>query len=84
MKQILLALSIITIVSLSSIAQKENLQQQINEQVWKPFITSFNNGDDEGLKRVHSLDVIRVEQDSKLLMLTSEQNLEGCDATSAK
>ena len=68
MKRILLVLSTITIVSWSSLAQAENLQQQINEQVWKPFIKSFNNGDDEGFKRVHSFDVIRVEQDSKRII----------------
>ena len=46
-------------------AQSDSLQKQINEQVWKPFISSFNSGDDEGFKAVHSKDVIRVSQDSK-------------------
>ena len=46
-------------------AQSDSLQKQINEQVWKPFISSFSTGDDEGFKAVHSKDVIRVSQDSK-------------------
>ena len=41
-------------------AQSDSLQKQINEQVWKPFISSFNSSDNEGLKAVHSKDVIRV------------------------
>jgi hypothetical protein len=38
---------------------------QINEQVWKPFIKSFNSGDEEGFKAVHSRDMIRVIQDDQ-------------------
>jgi ketosteroid isomerase-like protein len=45
--------------------QSDSLQKQINEQVWKPFISTFNSGDNEGFKAVHSKDVIRVSQDSK-------------------
>jgi len=46
-------------------AQDESIQKEINAQVWKPFIKTFNNGDDEGFKAVHSKDVIRVNQDGK-------------------
>ena len=46
-------------------AQSDSLQKQINEQVWKPFISSFISGNDEDFKAVHSKDVIRVSQDSK-------------------
>ena len=49
-------------------AQSDSLQRQINEQVWKPFISTFNSGDDEGFKAVHSKDVIRVSQDSKQIL----------------
>ena len=49
-------------------AQSDSLQKQINEQVWKPFISSFNRGDDEGFKDVHSKDIIRVSQDSKQIL----------------
>jgi ketosteroid isomerase-like protein len=68
MKRILLLVPALAVASFSSLAQKENAQQQINEQVWKPFIKSFNNGDDGGFKRVHSKDVIRVIQDRKQIM----------------
>ena len=46
-------------------AQGDSIQKEINAQVWKPFIKTFNNGDDEGFKAVHSKDVIRVNQDGK-------------------
>jgi ketosteroid isomerase-like protein len=46
-------------------AQSDPVQKEINEQVWKPFIRTFNNDDDEGFKAVHSKDVIRVNQDGK-------------------
>ena len=49
-------------------SQSDSLQKQINEQVWKPFISTFNSGDDEGFKAVHSKDVIRVSQDSKQIL----------------
>jgi ketosteroid isomerase-like protein len=48
-----------------SFAQADSLQKQINEQVWKTFIRSFNDNDDEGFKSVHSKDIIRVTQDDK-------------------
>jgi len=40
-------------------------QNEINEQVWKPFIQSFNRGDDEGFKAVRSKEVIQVIQDGQ-------------------
>jgi ketosteroid isomerase-like protein len=46
-------------------AQGDSLQKQINDQVWKPFIKSFNSGDEEGFKTVHSRDMIRVIQDDQ-------------------
>src|SRR6202035_3922557 len=46
-------------------AQDDSLQKQINDQVWKPFIKSFNSGDEEGFKAVHSMDMIRVIQDDQ-------------------
>jgi len=47
------------------IAQQDALTKEINEQVWKPFIQSFNAGDDEAFKAVHSKDIIRVIRDDK-------------------
>ncbi len=60
---------LITIISLQrSASQPGDLQRQINDQVWKPFIQSFNNGDDDGFAAVHSKDVIRVIQDGKQIL----------------
>jgi ketosteroid isomerase-like protein len=47
------------------VAQQDIATKEINEQVWKPFIRSFNNGDDEAFKAVHSKDIIRVIRDGK-------------------
>ena len=49
-------------------AQNDSLVKEINEQVWKPFIASFNSDNDEGFKAVHSRDVIRVLQDDKRII----------------
>jgi len=40
------------------------LLKEINEQVWKPFIKSFNTNDDAGFQQVHSKEVTRVIQDA--------------------
>jgi len=68
----IIPLNIIVLPALFSVqfayAQSDSLQKQINEQVWKPFISTFNSGDDEGFKAVHSKDVIRVSQDSKQIL----------------
>jgi ketosteroid isomerase-like protein len=39
--------------------------KEIDQQVWLPFIKTFNSYDDDGFSAVHSKDVIRVSQDSK-------------------
>jgi len=51
-----------------SFPQSDSLQQQINEQVWKPFIESFNNDDNATFRKVHSLDMIRVIQDGNQVL----------------
>jgi hypothetical protein len=55
-----------------SFTQTDSLQKQINEQVWKPFIQSFNNDDKEVFKSVHSKDVIRVIQDDNTILSYDE------------
>ncbi len=47
------------------LAQADSLQKEINEQVWKPFIKSFNEMDTEAFMAVHSKEMSRVSQDSK-------------------
>jgi len=49
-------------------SQTGNLQKEINEQVWKPFIKAFNNHDDEAFSAVHSKEVIRVSQDDNQII----------------
>ncbi|HEX5155553.1 MAG TPA: hypothetical protein VFW07_29125 [Parafilimonas sp.] len=51
-----------------SFSQSDSLQHQIDEQVWKPFIESFNNDDNTGFRKVHSLDLIRVVQDNNQVL----------------
>jgi ketosteroid isomerase-like protein len=48
-------------------AQADSLQHQINQQVWKPFIQSFNNLDTKGFMSVHSTEMTRVIQDGNTL-----------------
>lgn len=49
-------------------SQTGNLQKEINEQVWKPFIKAFNNNDNEAFSAVHSKEVIRVSQDDNQII----------------
>jgi len=51
-----------------SFSQSDSLQKQINEQVWKPFIKAFNNSDNAGFRKVHSLELIRVIQDDNQVL----------------
>ena len=52
------------LISTIGVAQSDSLQQQINEQVWKPFIQSYNSFDTDGFMRVHSKEMTRVLQDA--------------------
>lgn len=45
----------------------QSVQQEINEQVWKPFIKAFNNRDTESFMAVHSKDAVRAPRDSKIV-----------------
>lgn len=64
MKRIAICISFL-LLSSACICQADSLQQQINAQVWKPFILGFETGDDDGFSAVHSKEVIRVSQDDK-------------------
>jgi len=57
---------------LSGSCLAQNLQQEINEQVWKPFISSFNNRDAAGFLAVHSKQVVRSPLDSKIILTWDE------------
>ena len=53
-------------------ASAQGLQKEINDQVWKPFISSFNSFDTEGFMAVHSRDVVRAARDAKVLQSWDE------------
>src|SRR4030095_1575039 len=61
-------LIIIFLAAVPVITLAQNHQKDINEQVWKPFIKSFNEGNHEGFAAVHSKDVLRVEQDRNRIL----------------
>jgi len=59
-----------TLLSTSICAQ--DYQKEINEQLWNPFIVSFNSFDTNGFIDVHSRDVVRSPRDSKVLLTWDE------------
>jgi ketosteroid isomerase-like protein len=56
-------LLVLELIAADSTAQATQLE--INNQVWKPFIETYNNHDTQGFLAVHSKDVIRSPRDSK-------------------
>ena len=68
----------------SSPPSNNNYQQEINEQVWKPFIQSFNAQDDEGFSKVHSKEVARVLQDDGRIIGFAEYFKQVPDSIKAK
>lgn len=66
----LFLLSVIVLFSLSAGAQPDSLKwvNEINEQVWKPFIAHFTSGNQEGFRSVHSKRITRVEIDRGIVM----------------
>ena len=62
MKRVLIA-AIVLLSGFHAYCQSDSLQRQINNQVWKPFIVTFNNFDTDGFMAVHSREMARVEQD---------------------
>ena len=84
MRQTLIGASLLIFSTCYGFSQTDSIQKQINEQVWKPFIRSFNNRDDAGFKAVHSKDVIRVVQDDGAVYGYNEYFREVPDSTKAK
>ena len=50
----------------------QSIQQAINDQVWKPFITAYNNHDTNSFMAVHSKDVVRSPRDAKMVLNWNE------------
>ncbi|MGB8194937.1 MAG: nuclear transport factor 2 family protein [Chitinophagaceae bacterium] len=67
MKKLFLIL-MVTLSTISINAQSGNAQQEINAQVWKPFIEAFSSYDADKFMSVHSKDMMRVTQDDKKLL----------------
>lgn len=62
--QLKVILSLLSVfVGIVGFSQDDTLRKQINDQVWKPFIRSFNALDTKGFMSVHSRDMTRVIQD---------------------
>ena len=77
-------ITLMLLLSLAAFSQQKSLQKEINEQVWKPFITAFNNHDDEAFSAVHSKEVIRVSQDANQIMGYNEYFKKVPDSDKAK
>ena len=75
---------LLCMTSFSVMAQTGDLQKEINDQVWKPFIKSFNERDNATFRSVHSKDVVRVEQDSKRIFGYDQYFRELPDSIQAK
>jgi ketosteroid isomerase-like protein len=63
MKKLLLFPFVVLIMSASG----QTVQQEINDQVWKPFLKGFNQRDTKSFLAVHSKDVVRSPRDSKVV-----------------
>jgi ketosteroid isomerase-like protein len=59
--------------------QGQNFQKEINDQVWKPFIAGFTNGDTDQFMNVHSRELVRSPRDSKSIQ-TWEEYYQGTKA----
>jgi ketosteroid isomerase-like protein len=67
MKQIFLFLFVI-----SNSLNAQDVQKEINEQVWKPFIKNFNEHNAKDFMALHSKDVVRSPRDAKSVLSWDE------------
>ena len=49
-------------------SQNDSISQQINEQVWLPYINTFNNMYTEGFMELHSKKLTFIPEDSKRIL----------------
>ncbi|CAN5421578.1 hypothetical protein BH09BAC3_BH09BAC3_06020 [soil metagenome] len=59
-----------SLIVISSFGQE--VQKEINEQVWKPFTKAIMNQDVNAFLAVHSADLIRAERNDKLVQTLEE------------
>jgi ketosteroid isomerase-like protein len=67
MNRVFTLLLMLSILNISGYSQAESIQQQINQQVWKPFIQSFSNLDTKSFMAVHSTEMTRVLLDGNTI-----------------
>lgn len=53
-------------------AQEINFQKEINDQVWRPFIKTYNSFDTEGFMAIHTKDIIRINRDGGSIRIGEE------------
>lgn len=58
-----------------AVAQSDNIETEINNQVWLPFIRTYNNFDAIGFMNLHSRDLVRVPIDSKKIYTFEEYSI---------
>jgi hypothetical protein len=62
----------------------QTTQKDINDQVWKPFIKAFNQGNTEAFMDLHSKDLVRSARDSKKVLNWDQYYKETAAANSRK
>ncbi|MBA4849677.1 hypothetical protein [Emticicia sp. BO119] len=73
MKTLLCA--ILTCSFFITLAQSDNIETEINNQVWLPFIKTYNNFDAIGFMNLHSRDLVRVPVDAKKIYTFEEYSI---------
>jgi hypothetical protein len=66
-KCLIVALSILTFVNSNAQADSSNCVKEINEQVWKPFVTHLISGNNKSFRALHSKRITRVLIDNNIL-----------------
>lgn len=59
---------IIVLMVVGFSVRAQDFQKEINDQVWKPFIASFNSYDTKTFMSLHSKDVVRSPRDSNTIL----------------
>ena len=52
--------------------EQDSIQKIINEQVWYPFVETYNNLDAEGFMDIHTDDIIRIGREGKSIRIGQE------------
>lgn len=61
-------------IGLCGLTHAQTTQKEINEQVWKPFISSYNDLNTEAFMALHSREVVRAIRDDGRVMGYDEYN----------